>query len=465
MTPPTSHSAAPTLTKAGYYQWPSSSQDPYLEKSTQTKLRYPVVATDHDGDSVYLGSPVAAVIEDAVGCISFSRNPQAYLLGPVGQAPGPGRRAGLITISRWQEFTSSLKLETGMESTHSTTKKTANTEGWSTEADVGASFSTPHERRELGVDFSNQFKSDWESEESEYNTNLLSGGWTFETETTWDDGIKYDIQMYDVWRYPVYGYEVADAQGNPLYGYMDIIVPYSEAVQEYMGPAANVDGWEPTWENGNILSYPRYEYASDEEDLFHFPPDLGVFYIPAPGHTRLRPKRIGPDKWVKKIEEVMGYLGLSVGGTADTQDFTLSGSEGSGQEQTYSESMTESYELKAYYEKNPSEKTGRHWIRYGGRWHIRYEQQLERSQYRRNQDGDLPQGDHQPACPGDHLWLQLLSVPVRDPGWGDEAGVRRRATRRGQHRGRVLENIYGDSWTYGPGKPDPASTCPIASAR
>ena len=300
MTPASSESTPPSMTLKGSYSSPPV--DKCLD--CMQRVRMPAVAADLDGDSVYLGAPVSMTLTDAVRVHFILQEPPKHAYWDQwGKHQDLNGTPGLVTISRWQEFTSSLKLDSGKESTHSTTKTSSETMGWSTEVKAGASYVGPLKRRTVGAEVSNQFKDDWESEESSYNNNLLSVNWSFETETTWDDGIKYGIEQFDVWRYPVYGTQYVDEQGNPQYGYMDIMVPYSQNTIDYMGPAANVDGWEPTWENGNILSYPRYNYATDEVNKFLHPDDLGVFYVPCQtGMTDCEPSADDANVLVKKID-------------------------------------------------------------------------------------------------------------------------------------------------------------------
>ncbi len=457
ITPPTTEDGVPALTQKGSFVSP-----PVAVCKSCIKIRMPVVATDVDGDSVYLGAPTVITLQNPARVQFILQEPPKHAYWDQwGKQQDLDGEPGLVTLSRWQEFTSSLKLDSGKESTHSTTKTSSETMGWSTEVSAGASYSGPLKLRTAGAEFSNQFAQDWESEESTVNNNLVSTNWSFETETTWDDGIKYDIDQYEVWRYPVYGSRYVDEQNNLHYGYMDIMVPYSESVIEYMGPAANVDGWEPTWENGNILSYPRYLYSTDEVNKFLNPEDLGAFYIPCQTDmTGCEQSSNDPEVFVKKIEQVMGSKALAVGGTKDTQDYTLSGSEGSGLEQSYTETMSENFDVKAYYKKEPSKKHGGLSIdtEIGGSFDMS-NSWTNASTAETKTETSRTVTISKPALETTYSYNFYPELYVTQDG-AMKLAYAAEPPAENSAGAEFWENIYGDSYKYGPGKPDAALNLP-----
>jgi hypothetical protein len=62
------------------------------------------------------------------------------------------------------------------------------------------------------------------------------------------------LQTFDVWRYRAFGISPTDAQGQPLNGFYELVLPGPTV--EARGGGLNFDWYQPLHENGNILSYP-----------------------------------------------------------------------------------------------------------------------------------------------------------------------------------------------------------------
>lgn len=93
-----------------------------------------------------------------------------------------------------------------------------------------------------------------------------------------DDQIVIQDQLADIWRFPVMGVPLVDANGAPLPAgsqpdsmYFEIVVP-SKSFNTF-APGRLVDAYQPKHINGNVLSYPHF-------DLLGFqPPDVGPFEV------------------------------------------------------------------------------------------------------------------------------------------------------------------------------------------
>ncbi|MGH9837787.1 MAG: hypothetical protein ACREEM_03285 [Blastocatellia bacterium] len=84
------------------------------------------------------------------------------------------------------------------------------------------------------------------------------------------------VQTFDVWRYRVYGVSSTGQNGQPSNVFYEVVLP---------GPTLNFDGggldldwYQPTYENGNILSYPQPSSGT------FMPSDLGSHNEPCPSN-------------------------------------------------------------------------------------------------------------------------------------------------------------------------------------
>ena len=324
----------PSLAK----NWSVAAQD---ETTSSSPSRSPVIASDPDGDTLYLGPPVKLLMEKV-------KNYKYILQEPPKHAYWDKTENQVETISRWDDFYVELK-EGGTADFSSSTKKSSDySVGVTGELSIGVAmkFGRPLRKKEAGVDFSGTIGYDWSGHEETYNQGYTEYGWDFSRATKRDDVIVAEVYSYEVWRYPVYGYQELDADGNPMYGFLDIFKPSTVKTRTESGAASSFDGWEPVWENGNILSYPQ------DNAQFYDPSDLGSFWIPCvPSESDLACKQVNDDpvEYQKEIHQAMAWGILGSDSTAIGGKIELEESEGSGVEQTYSETLSGNADVKGYY--------------------------------------------------------------------------------------------------------------------
>jgi hypothetical protein len=156
----------------------------------------------------------------------------------------------VVTISRWDDFYVEFK-EPNMITT-STTHETDDSWGLDeTAAEISKKFGAPLRRKEVDAKIDGTFAYDYDHHYEGYNSLNETYSYEFSRETTRDDVVSAEVTYYEIWRYPAYGMEEPDANGNTLLAYMDIVMP-SSLPNITTTQATTFDGWEPAWENGNI---------------------------------------------------------------------------------------------------------------------------------------------------------------------------------------------------------------------
>ena len=170
---------------------------------------------------------------------------------------------------------------------------------------------------------SSKSKLDWnDSEEKE----------TITADTSFDDYICGQYQVYDIWEYPIEGLKIQiPDQPDYQYGYYQVIVPGARIT--LTGAGLGVREYQPVHENHNLLSYPVYhsDLPSGAEGSFWTPPDLGSFTIP------------GSDEEVKTV--MNNQYHIIRGGNDIEQDMEFKNTAGEGSAKKYSNKFSENLDL------------------------------------------------------------------------------------------------------------------------
>jgi hypothetical protein len=205
----------------------------------------PVVAYDPDGSSYYLGAPVL------FQTTSFTQ-PSFIMQEPPGHIAW--LNGSLTNLSRHSASSSSVTVDTSSGKNSSSTS----THGYdiANSASVSAEESLKVGSKMLGASSSigDTFKLGYERKaiQSKTNTNNTTINTSSTNSTNSDDFIQYTSPSISIWRYRIYGAQSTDSN-NPNEFY-EIAVPGKPQTQG--GGGINDDYYQPTHENGNILSYP-----------------------------------------------------------------------------------------------------------------------------------------------------------------------------------------------------------------
>lgn len=321
-------------------------------RSASGAWRHPMVAVDTDGNGLFLGPPVEMTIDNLENIKILLQEPPKHTYWDPDCYVSPPDCDGVITVSRWDNFYIEFKSGTTGGFSNKTTNQSDVTYGGT----GGLSFDISEQWEKkgifikksttLGMKIAATAGQQVEEHGSSYNSNYQEYTVTYDRSTKRDDVVVGETSSYTVWRYPMYGYEYVDEQGNPMVAYMDIVMPESKVNTPAAYGATNVDGWEPVWENGNILSYPKNDAA------YYILKDLGSFRIAClEGETGCVKVSDDPEKWEKEVNSALAWGTMFADATGGSAEISLEQSEGSGSEQSYSSKWTANADAKIYYEK------------------------------------------------------------------------------------------------------------------
>lgn len=242
--------------------------------------RFPVVPFDLDGKSVYLGAPVHLTADDMITTDYVIQEPPKHAFydnrPTIGGQPNPNF-GKVVNVSRDDDFhvelidekkttLSSKSTDTSAMSVGTSASLTAKETLKAGVAGIGVSFSAEASAK-VGYDFGQNKKS--------YNSNYSERTLSYGGQTNREDYLAGRLQLFDIWRYRIYG--VAGATGEPPAegagnAFYDLVLP--GPALNFQGGASSFDWYQPTHENGNVLSYAR------PTNNFFTPADLGSYRLP-----------------------------------------------------------------------------------------------------------------------------------------------------------------------------------------
>ncbi len=244
-------------------------QEP-TSKAPTPGARLALVATDHDGDTVYLGAPVHFTVENLVSTDFILQEPPKHAYwDPIAKE--------VKNVSRYDDFAITLERQTGTQLSSTNTDTADYAIGGSVTASAGATIGGNYNigiakaSAEVTTEVTATVGYDYDRHASTYNTGLARRTVGFTGKTDRDDFIVGRIQTLDIWRYRIYGLPPDPGQPiTPTYPFMDIVLPGPWNSLATRSGGLNFDWYQPTHENGNVLSYPVYNSATTAN-----PPDLG----------------------------------------------------------------------------------------------------------------------------------------------------------------------------------------------
>ncbi len=240
------------------------------------------------GDSQYLGAPVYFRIEGVPMVDYILQEPPKHVYWKVTAPEGScDRQYAVCNVSAQDAFTlgQTDSNTVGMTSDYHDTYD--NSWGVSETATIGFAYKPmPLLPPKVEGSFTESFGYDFAEHHDDYNSNQTQRTVTLQHAATRDDAIGYRVQGIDVWRYPVFGVEVQDPNGNEMpNAFLDITAPTPNEDATMSGGIDALDWYQPIHENNNILSYPKPVYGVKPEEDFYEPADMGSFKIPCSDTT------------------------------------------------------------------------------------------------------------------------------------------------------------------------------------
>jgi len=235
------------------------------------------------GDSQFLGAPVYFRIDGIPMVDYILQMPPKHVYWKITEPEGDCKQKYAVCNVSGQDAFTLGKTETeiiGMTSEYHDTYD--NSWGVSETATIGFAWKPmPLLPPKVEGSFTESFGYEFAEHHDDYNKNQTQRTLTLQHAATRDDAIGYRVQGIDVWRYPVFGVEVQDPNGNEMpNAFLDITAPTPNNSQSLVGGIDASDWYQPVHEDNNILSYPKPVYGATPEEDFYEPADMGSFQIP-----------------------------------------------------------------------------------------------------------------------------------------------------------------------------------------
>ena len=290
-----------------------SQQDLYTDQQAEP-ASYSLTAFDATGASLQLGAPAVVTITNLSKASMIAAQPPSH-------SDWSPTLDNFINVSRIGSFSVALGSSSTTSYQHTTTHDSNWNGGFSFSNDAKASFNFDEGvAAESGsvegkTDLATKWfgtSNDLESYSSASSTSLTQRGDD-------DDLVRADITNSTVYRYPILGGTAKNPDGTPVtgyscsptcYGIYEVVVP--GRVQNLAGGGRSMDFYQPSWENGNALSYP----VTNSNDPP--PADLGGYSY------------YGADGQLHTNSSVLLDQNFGVGGTSGTVNLNITSQTGNG---------------------------------------------------------------------------------------------------------------------------------------
>ena len=215
-----------------------------------------LTAYDPGGESLVLGAPTVYTINNMNRTDAVAAQPPAH-------ADWLGGK--FVNVTRTGELNVQLSTDATKAFDTETTTTTGSTIGVSENSrfSVGDKVKTPFVKFDSEWSIGQKMTKEFENEKDDLQSYVHESTLSMDTETTDDDVIKGQLKTTYVYQYPILNQTLKKVDGTPYtdasctekcYGYYAVSVPGRTA---YMtGGGRNFDWYQPSWQNGNALSYP-----------------------------------------------------------------------------------------------------------------------------------------------------------------------------------------------------------------
>ncbi|MDQ2841637.1 MAG: VCBS repeat-containing protein, partial [Acidobacteriota bacterium] len=244
--------------------------------------RYPLISYDYSGDSVYLGAPIHTVVPQWYNfSYALEEPPKHTAWKSLTDCPNPTNEMGVCDTTRYPDFY--VEMKDDQNNIFSTSTK--DTDDWNVGGGLATSakvttkvgvdgFGILEENAEISAGFKLKANYDHNQHENSYRGNYYSYGTGSDVKTLDDDALVGQVQLYDLWRYRIYG--IAGSNGNNTF--YDLVFPGPSIPVSGGGLSTDLfDVYQPVHENGNVLSYPPHIGNCTSADHNGCPSDMGPY--------------------------------------------------------------------------------------------------------------------------------------------------------------------------------------------
>ncbi len=297
-------------------------------------LRLPAIAADVSGNSLRLGAPMHMELTDP-------GKPDYVLEQPPQHAAwlDQGNGAQVVTISRYPSFStsvsnSSLTTYASNEKDHTdwtagVSEKVTAQATWAVGADAGPLADVSEQST---AKLSARVSFDYDHVHDHYTTGYDTYSVGLAAATGEDDSLFVQSQIFDLWRYRIYGQNTDIGDSNNPNAFYDIVIPGPHLASNPGG--RDVDWYQPIHEVGNILSYPGRVAVCGNDD--QSPADIGPITIPNLGISN-------------QVKPLAACQQLFYNGNSHDLNLTLFHQTGSGDSTDYTNKVSTGVDFKYSY--------------------------------------------------------------------------------------------------------------------
>ena len=238
-------------------------------------VSYTVAPYDIAGDSLQLGAPAIVQISNLEKATLIAAQPPAHSDWTYAQLASPNAGgSGFQNISRSENFVVTLGSSTSTQYQHTTTHKSGWNAGFSVANDIKGSFALNAGVGAVSasVQDKTQFSANWNGSVGDKEQYSSTNSLAITQTTSDDDAIQAQVTNSTLYRYPILGGPLTNADGSPAtgctsncYGFYDVVIPGD--VTNISAGGSDLDFYSPSWENGNAMSYPSIASVSTPADL------------------------------------------------------------------------------------------------------------------------------------------------------------------------------------------------------
>jgi hypothetical protein len=303
-----------------FYRWDGSwvDYDPQSEPFMPTAI----AAADIDGNTYRLGAPIHIVVEDLLGLDYIIQEPPKHVdYLPIDEdvPDGPWDVINVSALSGFNvEFMDSNLKTFETKSTDTTNHKIG------AGLEFGPNNSLLKELAPCEMDADVKVSYDYESSKSEWNSQYSERTTAFTSKTEKDDFLAGKIQLIDIWRYPVLGYDTGDTTRKQAF--KEIFLPGPKSPFSG-GGLDHADWYQPVHQNTNVLSYPLISSEPYQNEMGSFKLPDGTD-VPGP------------------MNDMSEY---DFSGISQTLNIEWTETAGSGSEKSYSHTLSESADFSIGY--------------------------------------------------------------------------------------------------------------------
>ena len=232
-------------------------------------VAYSVAAYDPTGDSLQLGAPAIVQISNVEKPTMIAAQPPTHADWSWAQDKLAGSTSGFFNVSR----TGGLNVDVTSGGTSSYQHTTTHSAGWnmgtSITNDAKASFQADFGVGSVsaGVEDKLALTQNWNGTVANKQQYSSSTSTSFSSTTNDIDSIQAQVQNETVYRYPILGGPVTGTNGNAAtsascpsgcYGFYEVVIPgqMTDMTNVNNPNSPDFDFYQPTWQNGNVFSYP-----------------------------------------------------------------------------------------------------------------------------------------------------------------------------------------------------------------